>query len=101
MNINKDTYKELQKFEKHLRSAFYGSYIMGMSTKEKLDLVEISRKIGYLQGVNTACNSCVIKWVKEIGKEYFTYQKSITENKKNKKKTVVEPIEEMIEKGDN
>lgn len=83
LNINKKLYKELQKYEKHFRSTVYGSYIMGMSTKEKMDLLELSRKIGYLQGVNIACNSCVIKWVKEIGKNYFEFQKTIEKKGEN------------------
>lgn len=93
MNINKDTYKELQRFEKHLRSAFYGSYLMNCSSKTTLDVLEIVRKNGYVGSVNVSCNSCKIKFFKDIAKDYFTYQKSIAENKKNKKKTVVEEIE--------
>lgn len=77
IKINKTTYKELQKFERHFRSVVYGSYIMNMSTKDKLELIEISRKIGYYEGVQIACNSCIIKFVGVIGKAYFEYQKTI------------------------
>lgn len=97
MNINKDIYKELQRFEIYFRQAYFGSYLMNCSSKTTLDLLEIVRKIGYIQGVNITCNSCRIKFFKEVAKEYFTYQNSITVKKEKKKKTVVE---EIIEKGD-
>jgi ribosomal protein S8 len=93
MNINKDTYKDLQKFEMYFRQAHYGSYLMNCSSKTTLEVVDIAKKCGYVGSVNVTCNSCKIKFFKEVAKEYFTYQKSI-ENKKKKK------IEE-IEKGDN
>lgn len=101
MIINKDTYKELQPFAVHLRTAFYGCYYSNLSQTKILQLFNIARKAGYVKSVTTSCNSCVLRFLRDIGEAYFKYEKSITENKKNKKKTVVEPIEEIIEKGDN
>lgn len=77
IKISKNTYKKLQKFERHFRSVVYGSYIMNFGQKDKLELLELSKEIGYFDSVNIACNSCVIKWVNSIGKAYFEYQKSI------------------------
>lgn len=99
MDINRDIYKELQPFAVHLRTAFYGCYYSNLSQMKVLQLIDIARKAGYVKSVTTSCNNCVLRFLRDIGEEYFNYQKSIAENKKNKKKTVVE--EERIEKGDN
>ena len=99
MNINKDIYKELQPFAVHLRTAFYGCYYSNLSQMKVLQLLDIARKAGYVKSVTTSCNNCVLRFLRDIGEAYFKYEKSITENKKNKKKTVVE--EETIEKGEN
>lgn len=77
IKINKTYYKQLQKFEMYFRQAHFGSYLMNCSAKTTLDLLEIVRKIGYVGGVNVSCNSCKIKFFKDIAKDYFTYQKSI------------------------
>ena len=98
-NINKDIYKELQPFAVHLRTAFYGCYYSNLSQIKVLQLLDIARKAGYVKSVTTSCNNCVLRFLRDIGEAYFKYEKSITENKKNKKKTVVE--EEKIEKGEN
>lgn len=100
VKINKFIYKQLQPYESFLRSAYYGSYIMNLSTTKFLEIIEIARKGGWNGSANPTCNSCKIKVLKDIGKYYFEYQKSLTVKKENKRKKIEEPIEE-IEKGDN
>lgn len=97
VKINQTIYKQLQQYESFLRSAYYGSYIMNLSISKFLEIIEIVRKGGWNGSANPTCNSCKIKVLKEIGKYYFEYQKSLTVKKEKKKKTVVE---EIIEKGD-
>ena len=77
IKINKKIYKELQKFEMYFRQSYFGSYLMNCSSKTTLDLLEIVRKIGHVGSVNVSCNSCKIKFFKEIAKEYFNYQNTI------------------------
>lgn len=75
IKINKTYYKQLQKFEMYFRQSHFGSYLMNCSSKTTLDLLEIVRKIGYVGSVNVSCNSCKIKFFKEIAKEYFQLSK--------------------------
>lgn len=81
VKINRNIYKQLQQYESFLRSAFYGSYIMNLSTSKFLEIIEIARKGGWNGSANPTCNSCRIATLKQIGKYYFEYQKSLTVKK--------------------
>lgn len=81
VKINRNIYKQLQQYESFLRSAYYSSYIMNLSTSKFLEIIEIVRKGGWNGSANPTCNSCRIKVLKEIGKYYFEYQQSLTVKK--------------------
>lgn len=83
MKINKTYYKLLQKYETYFRQAHYGSYLMNCSSKVTLEVVDIAKKCGYVGSVNVSCNSCKIKFFKEVAKVYFEYQKSIDKKGEN------------------
>jgi hypothetical protein len=77
IKLNKKTYKALQPYETYFRQAYYGCYLMNMSALKITNILEIVRKCGYVGSVTVGCNSCKLKFMKEIGKEYFEYQKSL------------------------
>lgn len=98
IKLNEKTYKELQQFATYFRQAYYGCYYTNLSQLKITNILEIVRRCGYVGSVTVSCNNCVLRFLRDVGEAYFNYEKSITEIKKNKKKTV---IEEPIEKGDN
>lgn len=77
IKLNKSIYKKLQPYETYFRQAHYGCYLMNMSSLKILDILEIVKKCGYVGSVTVSCNNCKLKFMKEIGKYYFEYQKSL------------------------
>lgn len=82
IKINKKNYKKFQVYEQWLRTAHYGSYVMGISQLKITQLVELARSAGYTGSLVSSCNSCLIKFLREVAKPYFEYQKTLNKDEK-------------------
>lgn len=82
--MNQNQYESLKKYEKHLRTATYAKYYVGLDTNNINNLIEIHNELYPGQKLNhTACNSCILNMLQKMGKDYFKYQEM-----ENNKKTV-------------
>lgn len=82
IKLNKNTYTKLRKFEPQFRSAYYGCYLVNISTIAINEALEIAKKAGYTGSMNISCGSCKLKFFKEVGKAYFEYQKQLNDEDK-------------------
>lgn len=82
IRLNKTTYNKLKKFEPHFRSAYYGCYLVNISSIAISEALDIAKKAGYTGSMNLSCSQCKLKFFKEVGKAYFEYQKSLDNDDK-------------------
>lgn len=93
LTINRNSYSQLKVFEPHFKMAVYGMCYSGLTTQKLQELLAIVKPMGYTQSVNLSCNSCRLKLLQTIGKQYFDYQNKLkaemeaVRNKKQEKES--------------
>lgn len=71
----------LEKYERHLHTALYADYVVGLPAKDVSVLFGIFNEINSAHESNYSCGFCVLRVLKGLGKMYFKTDK--TDNHKN------------------
>lgn len=72
MNLTEKQRETLQKYEKHLHSAVYADYIVGLHVEQVRELFAVYNEITGQHKTNYSCNFCVMEVAKELGRWYYT-----------------------------
>lgn len=79
MNEAKELTKEqrevLQKYEKHLHTAFYADYVVGLPEKDVRVLFGVFNKINSSNETGYSCNFCKMRVLKALGRMYYKNDK--------------------------
>lgn len=70
--LTKEQRKALQVFEKHLRTAYYGSYIHGMTLLEAKELFNIYNELFGKKETAYSCSHCRLRITKLLGQKYYS-----------------------------
>ena len=79
--LTKEQREVLQKYEKHLHTAFYADYVVGLPAADVRVLFGVFNKINSTNESNYSCSFCVLRVLKGLGRLYFKTDK--TDNHKN------------------
>lgn len=71
----------LQRYEKHLHTAFYADYVVGLPEKDVRVLFGVFNKINSAHETGYSCNFCKMRVLKSLGRLYFQSNKSDTQKK--------------------
>lgn len=63
--------KTLQRYEKHLHSAFYADYVVGLPANDARVLFGVFNKIYSATETNYSCNFCVLRVLKGLARLYY------------------------------
>ena len=78
INLDRVTYSKLKKYEVNFRQAVYGMSYSGVTAQKITDIYNIVKPLGYNKKINSSCNGCRLKFLQEIGTEYFNFQKQLS-----------------------
>ena len=70
MNLTIGDRSKLKKYEKYLETAFYHSYVTGMTMAEKIDIESVYSKY-FTEKLSIGCSACIMKMLKCLGNLYF------------------------------
>lgn len=71
INLTKEQKEQLKRYEKHLHSAFYADYVVGLPASDVRVLFGIFNKIYSAHETNYSCNFCVLNVCKRLGRLYY------------------------------
>lgn len=80
IRLTKEQRAELKRHERHLHTAFYADYVVGLPASDVRALFGIFNKIYSAHETNYSCNFCVLNVCKKLGRLFFKNDK--TDNKK-------------------
>ena len=73
--MNIEQYKQLEPYEEHLYTSYKLDYYRNLSVKSQSDLALIFKEMYREESkIGKGCNSCVLKDLKRLGKDYFEYK---------------------------
>lgn len=79
--LTEEQRKTLERYERHLHTAFYADYVVGLPAKDVRVLFGVFNKINSTNESNYSCSFCVLRVLKGLGRLYFKTDK--TDNHKN------------------
>jgi hypothetical protein len=85
VELTTEQYNRLQKFEKHLNTAYHGNYIRDITIIEVKELFEIYNEIYKKTEKNITCYNCRIRIIKMLGSLYYAKKTKTTKRAKTKR----------------
>ena len=70
--MTKEQYERLKPYEHFFTTAIEGSYIRSLTNKEINVLIDVAHELG-IDFKNNHCPSCILTFVKKVGKLYRSY----------------------------
>lgn len=71
IKLSKKQRKELERYERHLHTAFYADYVVGLPATDVRALFGIFNEIYSAHETNYSCNFCVLNVCKKLGRLYY------------------------------
>lgn len=85
INLTKEEYTQLQKYEADLRRAFKAGYKLPCPREEEDYIVSLVRKYEPGRQINRSCGNCMFKVFERVGMWYFSYVEEQPAEEKSKK----------------
>lgn len=82
VELTKELYNILKKYEKHLNTAYHGNYIRDITIIEVKELFEIYNELYNKNEKNITCNNCRIRIIKILGSLYYAKKTKTTKRAK-------------------
>lgn len=82
--LTKEQREVLQKYEKHLHTAFYADYVVGLPEKDVRVLFGVFNKINSANETGYSCNFCKMRVLKALGRMYYKADKADNQKKEAK-----------------
>ena len=76
--LTEEQRKTLERYERHLHTAFYADYVVGLPAKDVRVLFGVFNKINSANETGYSCNFCKMRVLKALGRMYYKVNKSNT-----------------------
>lgn len=87
MSLTSKQFKELQKQEKYLRTAYYSDYLRTPLLSERQFVFDLYTELTGKKPGNISCGSCLIDVYKFVGRIYFEYLDKQSKEEKKPRQT--------------